>query len=368
MNRSLLAAMHVLSRSGRIRALALAGLAVLALGCGGRSPGGQTTPAGHGSSHGAHGDVVATAAMPYRILRSRGGQEIADAQFYDELAAAQAVCVGEVHVNPHHHWAQLQIIDQLGQRGRRDGATRALGMEMFQRPFQGIVDDFAAGRIDEAALLSRSGWSTRWGYDFALYRPLLRAALEHGMALLALNLSDELRKKVSRHGIAGLSEADRGKLPELDLEDEAHRAWFQGLMEDMGGAHGHGHGDPHGDEDDGEDDPHGMPGGHGEHGKRGEDSEGAQRAERIYSVQVLWDETMAEGASAWLQAENNRRVIILAGSGHCHDSAIVRRMQRRGIEKVVSVRPLLDAGDEGEDVSAELAEPMTDYLFVMSPR
>ncbi|HWN69894.1 MAG TPA: ChaN family lipoprotein [Haliangium sp.] len=361
MNRSLLAAMHVLSRSGRARTLVLAGLAALAMGCGARS-GGQTTP--RPADHGAgHGDVVAAAAMPYRILRSKGGQEIAEAQFYDELAAARAVCVGEVHVNPHHHWAQLQIIDQLGQRGRRDGAALALGMEMFQRPFQGIVDDFAAGRIDEEALLSRSGWSTRWGYDFALYQPLLRAALAHGMALLALNLSDELRKKVSRHGIAGLSEADRGKLPELDLEDEPHRAWFQGLMEDMGGAHGHG--DPHGDDEDGEDDPHHE---HGEHGEHGKDSGRTSRAERIYSVQVLWDETMAEGASAWLQAESNRRVIILAGSGHCHDSAIVRRMQRRGIDKVVSVRPLLDDGDEGEDVSAELAEPLTDYLFIMSPR
>jgi uncharacterized iron-regulated protein len=367
MNRSLLAAMHVLSRSGRIRAFALAGLAALALGCGGRSPGGQTTPAGHGSSHGAHGDVVAAAAMPYRILRSRGGQEIAEAEFYDELAAAQAVCVGEVHANPHHHWAQLQIIDQLGQRGRRDGAGLALGMEMFQRPFQGIVDDYAAGRIDEAALLSRSGWRVRWGYDFGLYRPLLRAALEHGMALLALNLADELRKKVSKNGIAGLSEADRSKLPEVDLEDEAHRAWFHALMAEMGGAHGHGHGH-------GEDGEHGEGGEHGHDGEDGdggddrERSEHAQRAERIYSVQVLWDETMAEGASAWLQAESGRRIIILAGSGHCHDSAIVRRMQRRGIDEVVSVRPLLDAGDEGEDVSAELAEPITDYLFVMSPR
>jgi uncharacterized iron-regulated protein len=368
MNRSLLAGTHVLSRSGCARALALAGLAALAMGCAGRSPGGQTTTAGHGAAGHGNRDVVAAAAMPYRILRSKGGQEIVEAQFYDELAGVQAVCVGEVHANPHHHWAQLQIIDQLGQRGRRDGAGLALGMEMFQRPFQGIVDDYAASRIDDAALLSRSGWGTRWGYDFALYRPLLRAALEHGMALLALNLADELRKKVSRHGIAGLSEADRGKLPEVDLADEAHRAWFQGLMEEMGGAHGHGEDEDGEHGEHGEHGKHGEDGEHGEHGHDAERAEREQRAERIYSVQVLWDETMAEAASAWLLAESGRRVIILAGSGHCHDSAIVRRMQRRGIDKVVSVRPLLDAGDEGEDVSAELAEPITDYLFVMAPR
>ena len=307
--------------------------------------------------------------MPYRILRSRGGQELAEDTFYDELAAARAVCVGEVHANPHHHWAQLQIIDELGRRGGRDGTPLALGMEMFQRPFQGIVDDYAAGRIDEVALLSRAGWETRWGYDFGLYRPLVRAAVGHGMALLALTLADELRKKVSRNGIAGLSAADRARLPEVDLADEAHRAWFQGLMDEMGGAHGHGHGHGHGEDGSGEDGyGHGQDGlGHG-HGEDGARAEREDRAERIYSVQVLWDETMAETASVWLAAESGRRMIILAGSGHCHDSAIVRRLQRRGIDAVVSVRPLLDADQGGEDVSAELAEPITDYLFIMSAR
>jgi uncharacterized iron-regulated protein len=359
MNRSLLAGMRVLSRPGIVAlAVALAGV-LLAPGCGARSSGGQTTP-GPASARG-HGkkDVVTAAAMPYRVLRSKSGQELGEAEFYDELAAADAVCVGEVHVNPHHHWAQLQILDRLSERSQREGRAMALGMEMFQRPFQGILEDFGAGRIDEDALLSRTGWETRWGYDFELYRPLVRLAVSRGLALLALNLADELRKKVSRHGIDGLNKADRDKLPEVDLANEAHRAWFQALMDQMGGSGGHGEGGH------GADDAHGP---HGPHGSTGEDDEeGAARAERIYSVQVLWDETMAEAAAAWVAAETGRRIVILAGSGHCHDSAIVGRMQRRGIGKVVSVRPLLDAGDAGEDVSAELAEPITDYLFVMSP-
>jgi uncharacterized iron-regulated protein len=359
MNTSLLAGMHVLSRSGLV-AVALAG-AVLAAGCGGRPPGGQTTP-GHGSAR-THGkkDVVTAAAMPYRVLRSKSGQEIGEAEFFEELAAADAVCVGEVHVNPHHHWAQLEILDRLSERSQREGRAMALGMEMFQRPFQGILEDFGAGRIDEDALLSRTGWATRWGYDFELYRPLVRLAVSRGLALLALNLADELRKKVSRHGIEGLNATDRDKLPEVDLQNEAHRTWFQSMMDQMGGTGAHGEGSH------GADGPHGPDGHGGPHGEGEEAGKGASRAERIYSVQVLWDETMAEAAATWLAAESGRRMVILAGSGHCHDSAIVARMQRRGIEKVVSVRPLLDAGDAGEDVSAELAEPITDYLFVMSP-
>jgi uncharacterized iron-regulated protein len=86
--------------------------------------------------------------------------------------------------------------------------------------------------------------------------------------------------------------------------------------------------------------------------------------DKIYPVQVLWDETMADTAARWLQGDPNRRIIILAGNGHCHDSAIVARMKRRGIDKVVSVRPIVDTGDGA--IGDLLAEPRNDYLFVMS--
>jgi hypothetical protein len=54
------------------------------------------------------------------------------------------------------------------------------------------------------------------------------------------------------------------------------------------------------------------------------------------------------------------RVIILAGNGHCHDSAIVSRIKRRGIAQVVSVRPVLDI-----DSSEVLAQPINDFAFVL---
>ena len=56
--------------------------------------------------------------------------------------------------------------------------------------------------------------------------------------------------------------------------------------------------------------------------------------------------------------------MIIAGNGHCHDSAIVERVKRRGVDASVSVRPIIDKGD-GE-IAAELASPKVDYLFIMS--
>ncbi len=328
------------------------------IGCGGRQGAGATMPqsgtsdasqpaganAGQSAGESDH-DMVVKAALPYRVLRADGGQEIDEGTFWRELADADAVCIGETHRNPHHHWAQLHIVDTMSESAA--DRTMALGMEMFQRPFQGVLDDYAGGRIDEDAMLSRTGWEDRWGYDFALYRPIIELAVVRQLALLALNISDEVRQKVSKKGLEGLSEAERQRVPDMDLDNEQHQAWFDDIMAAMGGAHGHGGG------------------GHG--GAHGDD--GGERARRIYTVQVLWDETMADSAATWLAAGDSagqrRQILILAGNGHCHDSAMISRMQRRGVERVVSVRPIVEGGDR-ESVAAELAEPISDYLFVMS--
>lgn len=354
-----MAATHASPRAVRGRfalACSIASLVAATLpGCAGRHAE-ATEPHGahdadqerHTHTH-AHDIDINAAALPFAILDARGGQQIATEQFFDALARADAICVGESHPNPHHHWAQLHVLEKLGELGQpgepgEGGTTLALGMEMFQRPFQGVLDDFAAGRISEADLLSRTGWKERWGYDFAFYRPIVRLAVDRGMALLALNVAKELRKKLARVGAEGLSPDERGRLPEMKLDDAAHKAWFDGVMAEMGDAHG-----AHGSNDDDDED----------------DEERTARARRIYAAQVLWDETMADTAARWLAAGPGRRVVILAGSGHCHDSAIVSRLRRRGVAQVVSITPVVDDG-EGS-VAAELAEPITDYLFVMSP-
>ena len=86
-------------------------------------------------------------------------------------------------------------------------------------------------------------------------------------------------------------------------------------------------------------------------------------ADRIYTVQVIWDETMADTAATWLKAHADGHLVILAGGGHCHDSAIVNRIKRRGIDKVVSIRSVID--DKEGSVAEALAKPMNDYIVVL---
>lgn len=310
------------------------------LGCGGHYGGKPGKPA-------LRSRGIELAALPYQVLDARTGRQLDINTFWTALGTARAICIGEDHTNPHHHWVQLEIVRQLAKRN--PGAPLALSLEMIQKPFQGVLDDYTAKRIDRVALQSRVGWEERWGYDWGFYGPTMDAAIAAGAKLLAANAARELTKKVVRKGLESLTPEEKAQVPELVLDDASHRAWFDGLMESMGGTHAHSQ-----PKDENAPAPPTTP-------LEGDLPE-MPSAERIYTVQVIWDETMADVTAKWLAATPNGHAIILAGNGHCHDSAIVKRLERRGVGNVVSVRPVIDA-DGG--VAEALVKPMNDFVVVL---
>jgi len=55
-------------------------------------------------------------------------------------------------------------------------------------------------------------------------------------------------------------------------------------------------------------------------------------------------------------------LVLLAGNGHCHDTAIVKRVKRRGVDRVISVMPVLDTKGR---VAEELVKPKNDFIVVL---
>jgi uncharacterized iron-regulated protein len=346
--------MAVAHRRGAVLASLVASAVTLAA-CGGQYGG-----AGPARPRVASGSIEA-AALPYQIVDARTGTSVDEPAFWARLTAARAICVGEEHSNPHHHWMQLHIMRELIRRLPR-GTKLALAMEMFQRPFQNVLDEYAAKRIDAAQLRSRSGYAARWGYDYGFYGPTIDAAVAAGARLLAANAAKELTKKIVRHGLTPLTAEEKAQLPELKLDDAAHRAWFDGLMEDMGGASAHAQKRPEETADAVEPPDKADPAAQPQHARDADAAE-MPSADQIYMIQVIWDETMADTAARWLAANPGGHVVLLAGNGHCHDSAIVRRIQRRGIAEAISIRGVIE-DDEGS-VGAALARPINDLLLVL---
>jgi uncharacterized iron-regulated protein len=308
-----------------------AGLALLTgAACEGTStmPGGGE-PAGMEPAPMGYLGNLPTTGKPYRLVRGRGasaGAAMATKELAAELADADAVCLGETHDNANDHAAQLLVLEQLVGQASAAGRRLATGLEMFQLPVQPVLDDYSAGRIDEATLLARTDWVRSWRHDFAFYRPLLERTVGARGTIRALNVRETLAQKIGRMGLASLTPEERAELPEMDLDDAAHRAWFERSV-------------------------------------AGVTAHGPNAAANLYAAQVARDETMAETATQWLRSQEPapRQIAIVAGNGHCMDLAIPARLRRRGARKVLIVRPVLDADAE---IATALTDAYSDILVV----
>ncbi|MEO0771160.1 MAG: ChaN family lipoprotein [Cyanobacteria bacterium J06649_4] len=218
------------------------------------------------------------------------------------IAPSQVIYLGELHTSEAAHAAQLDII-----QARNSEADLAIGMEMFQRPFQPVLDSYLAGEITEAELIEQSEYETRWGYDWELYAPIVRYAKENQIPLIALNTPTEVTRQVAREGLNSLSGDALTYIPPVDEVDTSNKA-YQESVAAVFGAHG------------------GM--GH------------SMSFENFFAAQVLWDETMADAIAKQLESDPDRQVIVLVGEGHiAYDYGIPDRVTRRipGIEQA-SVR------------------------------
>ena len=208
----------------------------------------------------------------------------------DDIADRRVVFVGESHDHYEDHLNQLAVIEGLQRRGK----DLAIGMEFFQQPYQGALDAFIAGEIDEPELLRQTQYFDRWRYDYRLYRPILRFAREHGIPVIALNLESELTEKVGQVGIGGLSPEEQARIPaDIDREDPVYRDRVKRVF------------DMHPTRED-------------------------RAFEHFLEVQLLWDEGMAERAARYLQEHPNKTLVVLAGAGHIeYGQGIPRRVLRR---------------------------------------
>ena len=89
-------------------------------------------------------------------------------------------------------------------------------MEMFQRPFQQVLDNYVGGKISERTFLKRSEYFKQWGFDYNLYKPILDFARAERIPVIALNQRREIVDKVAKNGLDSLSEEEKKDIPLTD--------------------------------------------------------------------------------------------------------------------------------------------------------
>lgn len=248
----------------------------------------------------------------------RGDAGVDRDRWLDALAARRVVVIGEAHDRYEQHLVQLAVICGLRERG----LDVAVGLEAFQQPFQAVLDDYVAGRIDLRTALARSEYYERWRFDHRLYAPILEYARSQRLPLVALNVPVEITRKVGRGGIESLDARERAAIPvHIPAPSEAYRARLAAIL-----------------------DLHPDPGG--------------RDPDRFVQVQSLWDEGMAERAVRHLADNPRSTLVVIAGVGHVgYEGAIPDRIRRRGQPSVATV------------ISADALEHQAsaDYVFEVEP-
>ena len=233
----------------------------------------------------------------------------------DAAAAKRIIYLGEYHDRFSHHAVQLQIIKELH---RRNGKL-AIGMEMFQRPFQATLDEYIKGGIDEREFLKRAEYFKRWGFDYNLYKPILDFARREKVPVVALNLRKEITEKVSKDGMDALTDDERKELPaETDFSDEDYRYRIRQAFDQHKG-------------------------------------KGDRNFDFFLQAQVLWDETMAESIDQYLRKNPDRQMAVVVGGGHvAFGNGIPKRVFRRN---GLSYTTILNDGDVEQDVADFIVFP-----------
>ncbi len=250
----------------------------------------------------------------------------AQQKILQSLASADVIYLGETHGRQQDHQAQLKIIQALYQKNPQ----MVIAMEMFQRPFQDVLDQYIAGTISETQLIEKSQYLQRWGFPWKNYAEILRFARQNQIPVLALNTPTEVTRQVARGGLESLTEEDKIYIPPLDEIRTDNTEYRQMLLEIYQQHH---HGTGH-----------------------------STAFDNFFLAQVLWDETMAETIAEHLQNHPNSQVVVLAGKGHIvYNFGIPSRVERRLNHRNLVQRSVLFSSRPEDSLSPQT--PISDYFW-----
>jgi len=148
--------------------------------------------------------------------------------------------------------------------------------------------------MSEQQFLDRTEYNKRWGYDYSLYKPIIDFAKTNNIPIIALNIESEVIKSISKKRISKLHASDLNKLPKhIDFTDKNYRHFLYEIFKDH-------------------------------------PNQNKKSFQKFYSIQLVWDEYMAERIDSFLRQNKEYQVVILAGNGHIvHGYGIPKRLFSR---------------------------------------
>src|SRR5262249_18138135 len=175
---------------------------------------------------------IARSYVPQRVYDTRQKAFTDFETMLADLVRADVVFLGEQHDDPNTHRLELAVLEGLTRRH----VPLVLGLEMFERDVQPILDQYLAGTITEEQFLAGS---RPWPRYATKSRPLAEFAHLHQIPVIASNVPRRIASDVSKTGLSALDGlgADRA-FAARDVHCPTSGSYYERFIEAMsGGGH-----------------------------------------------------------------------------------------------------------------------------------
>lgn len=143
-----------------------------------------------------------------KIWDVAGQRFVEPAELIGRAAGSRFVLLGEIHDNEEHHQIQATVLDAVVRSGRRP----AVLMEQYDVDQQEKINAAVQTNTRKEDMLRDLGTLMRASWNWPLYQPIVGAALQHRLPLIASNLSREAVREVSRKGYGALGQNEETRL------------------------------------------------------------------------------------------------------------------------------------------------------------
>lgn len=249
-------------------------------------------------------------------------------QLVGSVKPGSILILGENHGIPSHRDQHIAILNGL----RAKGHKISVGLEFVNYTDQVFVDQYRNGQINDQEFLTSIKWG---GFGFEYYKQqLIFPIIELGEKSLGLNLPRTISSKISRQGLASLTEDDLKMMPpNFQLGRDSYKARFM----DVAGVH-------------------------------------CKVPENCFAAQSSWDDTIAWQAVQFIQQNPDQVLVIVIGEFHVQYGGGTpdRILARLPSANIISLSQIWAEGMTDEEIGLALQPsavegPRADFIWVSKP-
>lgn len=262
----------------------------------------------------------------YKIYDTKAKQVVQVDKIVSRMAEADVLFFGEEHNDSIGHYLENKIFRELVSVY---GKQIALSLEMFETDGQLVLNEYLAGKIDEA----RFAKDVRLWSNYKDYRPMIEHAKQNSIPVIAANPPRRYVTMVSRRGMASLdslSKEAKKLLPPLPFDTLTGR-YREKFFETMKGS----------------------PGGNNP---------------KVYHSQSLWDAGMSYSIYSYLKKNKGQKVFHCVGKFHCDEKlgTAAQLALRNKKLKILNISCFPDENFDNPEWNK--FSYLGDYIIITNPR